>query len=88
MLLHCVGVSLALLFGCPIIKADWNIASFCNFMPIHFSTLLEFFACLATQMRLILIRVNFGVLLLRIKALVFKILKLSIVLIKLSYNIL
>nr|DAN29709.1 MAG TPA: hypothetical protein [Caudoviricetes sp.] len=39
-------------------------------------------------MRLILIRVNFGVWLLRIKALIFKISNLSITLIKLSFIIL
>jgi len=49
---------------------------------------LKIFTCLATQMRIIPIRVSFGVWLLRMVDLFFKILNLSITLIKLSFIIL
>ena len=84
MLLHCVGASLALLFDCTIIKAD---LIYCELLQLHtlaFFDTLKIFNCLATLLRIILNRVNFGVRLLRMVDLFFKILNLSIFSVKLS----
>ena len=69
------------------LKQIYILQAFATPHPDIFNT-LKIFACLDALLRIILNRVNSEVWLLRIKALVFKILNLSITLIKLSYNIL